>query len=73
MEQKILSVLPANWNAYIVNGNTAPVTASLRKQIRKLNPRLNRIRRRNPVLVLFYFSAECKYIGLRQDTKKNRP
>ena len=51
MEQKILSVLPRNWNVFVINGNAAPVTTFLRKQIQKLNPSLNRTRRGKPMVV----------------------
>ncbi|CAF3949758.1 unnamed protein product, partial [Rotaria sordida] len=44
MEQEILRHLPRNWNVFVINGNERPVSTTIRRHLKKLHPRLTRLR-----------------------------
>ncbi|CAF4887569.1 unnamed protein product, partial [Rotaria sp. Silwood1] len=75
MEQEILKHLPRNWNVFVINGNERPVSTTIRRHLKKLHPRISRLRQlRNPkpMMVLFYFMNGCITVPKRCAKKKNK-
>ncbi|CAF1412245.1 unnamed protein product, partial [Rotaria sordida] len=75
MKQEILRHLPRNWNVFIINGNERPVSTTIRQPLKKLHPRLTRLRQpRNfkPMIVLFYFMNGYITVPKRYAKKKNK-